>query len=179
MPNDHGIDYGMGTTNVDRDTGIRFGVINMNALNEWAWESVEADYGPPTCGHCGCEVDEWDSEKHDAYVGGGSDYACEGCELCFVADECYGDEPIGHTLDDGDYQGTVDSSSDLFLTKSPYYTHAQFCSPCAPGACYLEHPTGTSGPKAYCLGHDWFEGGRAAYTVYRVADGSVVPPDSK
>jgi hypothetical protein len=39
-----GIDYGMNKTNIDHTTGIRYGVINIGDLNEWAYESFEADY---------------------------------------------------------------------------------------------------------------------------------------
>ena len=58
---------------------------------------------------------------------------------------------------------------DLFIIKSPYFTLAPFCSPCAPGACYLrdaikedeidEHgevKIGSGGIEAYCLPKEWF-----------------------
>jgi hypothetical protein len=58
---------------------------------------------------------------------------------------------------------------DLFIIKSPFYTLAPFCSPCAPNACYLrdgikedeidEHgevKEGSGGIEAYCLPEDWF-----------------------
>ena len=57
-----GIDYGMGTTNVDKQTGIRFGVIAMHELNEWAHESFEADYGSPCCPKCGNDAVDGDSD---------------------------------------------------------------------------------------------------------------------
>lgn len=64
----------------------------------------------------------------------------------------------------------------MFILASPYFTHAQFCSPCAPGACYLLSPTDKTGPKAYCLNHDWFEGDKAPYPVWEVATGKLVKP---
>ncbi len=182
MPHDnYGIDYGAGSTNVDRATGIRFGVIPMNDLSEWAWDSVEADYGPPTCPHCGNELSEYDDDMHGEYStrdgARGCDFACETCELGVDGDDAYGDEPIGWTLDDDGYQGTVDSHNDLFLLRSPFYTHAQYCSPCAPGACHLSNPVDDDGPRAYCLSHDWFQDGVAPYAVYRVDNGQRVLPD--
>lgn len=78
------------------------------------------------------------------------------------------------TAADG-YAGRVDAAGDLFLTKAPYYTHAQFCSPCAPGAGHLENPC-PSGPKTYCLGRDWFEAGAAPYPVYAVDTNEEVTP---
>lgn len=59
-------------------------------------------------------------------------------------------------------------STDIFIIDSPYYTLARLCSPCAPNACYLLNPDRELGLKAYCFGHDWFEGGKAPYPVFRV-----------
>ena len=192
-----GIDYSRGTANFDKETGIHFGIIGMNAegLSEWAWESMEADYGDPTCPKCGNEVKDYDEavkeieanpqkdglseeqlENSDEYSC--ADYVCLTCGIILGSDEVLGDEPVGHTLDKGGYKGFVDSNNDLMILKSPYYTHAQFCSPCAPGAGHLENPCPT-GPKTYCLGHDWFEGGKAPYPVYDVATGKLVTPRDK
>lgn len=209
-----GIDYGCGRTNVDNETGIRFGVIPANDLGESWYESSEGDYGPATCGECGndaVEIDEvpfdldecktlrqegW--RKHDVLeipeefrddCGGneewkdeGRDYACLSCARSFDSDDAWGDDgPVyGHNVDDGEYkahQGHDDC--DVFILKSPYYTRAQFCSPCAPGAAYLRNaiesppmyankPLNEKGhrlnqradkqgyPKAYCFAPDWF-----------------------
>lgn len=174
-----GIDYGMGDSNIDKATGVRFGVINLNSepVSEWAWESFEADYGNPTCGHCGNELDEYDSEKHCEYDDqDGFDYACETCERTIDSQDAYGEEPIGWVLDDGEYQATASADGDCFILKSPYFTHAQFCSPCAPGAGHLAHPC-DDGPRTYCFGHDWFRGRVAPYAVYRVDNGQRVYPN--
>ncbi len=174
-----GIDYALGTANVDRATGIRYGVINLNALNEWAIEDFEADYGEPHCGHCGNPAVEYDDEKHGEYEQAAhecSDHACEDCERSFGSESAYGDEPCGWGLDDGETSATMgQGDNDIFVLKSPYYTHAQFCSPCAPGAGHLENPCPT-GPRTYCFGHEWFEGERAPYPVYSVETGEVVEP---
>lgn len=180
-----GIDYGMGLANIDPETGIRFGVISANAegLTEWLWESFEPDYGPASCPICGNETTEYDDDKHGDYQSangcGGyrscADYACESCEAYIDSADSFCEEPIGHYLDDGEYCAWVDSHNDIMLTRSPYYTHAQFCSPCAPGAGHLENPC-ADGPRTYCFGHEWFDGGKAPYSVYRVTDGSLVEP---
>lgn len=177
---DNGIDYGMGQTNIDPKTGIRFGVINMNALAHWAWDDVEANYGDPTCGKCGCDLVEYDDEKHGEYpeIRGCSDYACESCCVLVSSDDAFGDEPISHYVDDGEIKAEIDSHNDMMIVSSPYYTRGRFCSPCAPGAVHLENPT-DDGAKAYCLGHDWFEDRVAPYTVWRVADDTVVEPEAK
>lgn len=165
-----GIDYGMGTTNIDKATGIRFGVIGQNAegLSEWLYESLEADYGDPACPKCGRNVK----------AGGRSDYRCPKCRRDYRSDEVYGEEPLRHVITEPGYKGTLDTGGDIFVTLSPYYTHAQYCSPCAPGACHLENPD-PEGDRAYCLGHDWFDGGRAPYPVYSVETGQLVEPEAK
>lgn len=164
-----GIDYGMGQTNRDPETGIRFGVINMNDLAHWAWDEAEADYGEPTCPKCGGSVEDSDGHK---------DYRCESCERNLWSHEVYGDEPNGHTIDDDGLKAEIDSMGDAFVLESPYFTRAGFCSPCAPGAGDLSSPC-DDGEKTYCFGHDWFEDGVAPYPVYLVATGELVPPPAK
>lgn len=173
-----GIDYGLGGSNIDKKTGIRYGVISMHDLIGWAWDEFDADYGPAACGHCGNEAVEYDDEKHGEYEHSGygcHDFACEVCEKTFDGEEAYGEEPRGWVLDDGEYLAEAHSDGDCFVIKSPYYTHAAFCSPCAPGAGHLGSPH-EDGPKTYCFGHEWFTGGVAPYAVYRVDSGQRVYP---
>lgn len=176
---DKGIDYGMGQTNIDRTNGIRYGVISIHSLHEWAHESFEADYGPPSCPKCGGDASEPDGdvdEPYERYSRGCDDYACDSCRIVFDSADAYPDEPAGgFVLDDGEYSAQLDSYNDVFLVRSPYFTRAQFCSPCAPGACHLDNPT-EEGERAYCFGHDWFEDGIAPYPVYSVATGEQVNP---
>jgi ribosomal protein L37AE/L43A len=173
--NNPGTDYGMGTTNSDTNTGIRFGVISYHdVLQAWA-DSSEPNYGDPHCPKCGNatvhSTDESVSDFDEC-----ADYYCDGCRYAFDASDAYGDEPVEWRLDDGEYLATQSGDdADIFIIRSPYYTHAQFCSPCAPGAGYLGSSC-AGGPRTYCFGHDWFDDGRAPYPVYRVADGSVVNP---
>jgi hypothetical protein len=186
----NGIDYGMGMTNIDRSNGIRYGVISMNDLSQWAWESFEPDYGPATCPKCGNEAEEYDSEVADAiededgeacepFKGVGkyscSDYQCSGCRVYFGSDEAVGDEPHGHDCTEEGYTASVDSYNDVFIVRSPFYTRAAFCSPCAPGACHLASPC-DDGDKTYCFGHDWFEDKKAPYPVYSVETNELVEP---
>ena len=180
-----GIDYGHGRTNVDPATGIRYGVINMNALIEWAWESMEGDYGEPSCPECGGSVktpEEADGNIDD-YVPGRkhgccADYVCESCGIYLNSDMATDDDPVGYVLDSDGYEGWVGGDGDLMLTASLYYTHAQFCSPCVPGAGHLEQPC-DGGPKTYALSHDWFEDDEAPYPVYEVATGRQIAPPAK
>jgi hypothetical protein len=179
----YGIDYGNGSSNIDPETGIRYGVINQNAvLQSWA-DSSEADYGPPTCPKCGNEaisitdesapdftesVDGW--EMGSRYP----DHVCLACKYAFDSSEAYGEEPLGFYLDDGEYKATADEYGDIFILESPYFTYAQYCSPCAPGACYLANPVDENGPRAYCFAPDWFDDESCPYPVYRVDTGELV-----
>lgn len=187
-----GIDYGMGQLNVDKSTGIRFGVLPQNeVLQAWA-DSSEPDYGKPHCPKCVTMLTEGLEEGN----------TCEhcGCEIVDLSD-CYPESPIAHNYDKDGYAATCGEDGDIFVLKSPYYTHAQFCSPCAPGACYLLNPLdfdsmphdadcakrqhgaaecdcskgrAMADNRAYCLGHDWFDGEKAPYPVYSVETGKQI-----
>lgn len=183
--NNIGTDYGMGQTNIDTETGIRFGVISQNeVLQAWA-DSSEADYGDPTCPKCGNEATAIDDvrvpvlddspnlEPLTDWEDNGRDHACLNCRYSFDSDEAYRDEPNGFTYDADGIVAQSGSDGDIFILKSPYYTRAQFCSPCAPGAAYLMNPC-DDGPKAYCFDASWFDDGKAPYPVYRVSDNSEV-----
>lgn len=189
-----GIDYGRGHTNIDHDTGIRYGVISQHSVSQ-AWsESSEPVYGAPICPECGSEVVAYDPsvhvkpaenpdedaaeyEQYNRY--GCADYACEHCEHTLDSSDGYGGEPNGWAVDDGEYSASDCLDSDIIVTHSLYYTFAPFCSPCVPGAGNLDSagPESDGGVKTYCFNHDWFEDGRAPYPVYRVSDDSEVQPD--
>jgi hypothetical protein len=179
-----GIDYGRGTANIDRATGIRYGCISQNTVSQAWYDSAEPQYGPPTCPECGVIVmdvteamEEWPHYRERVC----DDYACGNCRHLLDSGDVYGDEPLGYTVDDGEYRMEDCLGHAIIVTKSPYYTYAPFCSPCVPGAGDLDNAR-EGGVKTYCLGHDWFEysdnyeGGRAPYPVYSVATGEKVEP---
>jgi rubredoxin len=177
-----GIDYGLGRSNVDVQTGIRYGVICVNGdlLQAWA-DTSEADYGDATCPKCGnaavdySNVDEDKNPTEEYEHGPGcADWCCHACQYVFDAFEAYPDEALGYGVDDGEYEAhSAFDGSCAFITKSPYFTHARYCSPCAPGAGDLDNPD-VDGARTYCFGHDWFEDCVAPYPVYRVDTGELV-----
>lgn len=182
-----GFDYSLGTANHRGE--FHFGVISAHACCEFIYEAFEADYGPPTCGKCGNEaieaddpqapdIDELPEDWETIHAIGGADYACLGCKRFFSSDDAFGEEPVGNYLDDGEYKASLDGYNDIFITQSPYFTYAQYCSPCAPGAGHLENPCppGCGGIKTYCFGHDWFNGDKAPYPVFSVKTGKLVLP---
>ncbi len=161
-----GIDYGLGRTNIG-PKGIRFGVIPQNDVGQAWFDTAEPDYGDPTCPKCGNKANK--ARK--------ADYHCSGCKYHFDSDEAFSDEPVGgYKVDDGEYKATCGSDGDIFILESPYFTYAQFCSPCAPGACYLRNPleTPVEANRAYCFGPDWFEDNKAPYPVYSVETGKLI-----
>lgn len=158
-----GIDYGNGATNVDKEIGIRYGVISQyEVLQAWT-ESSEPFYDDDEYSHA---TDEERELIEDA-------------------------EPISFVFNDDGYDCEAGEDGDIFIIKSPYFTYCQFCSPCAPGAGYLmnwykgkevddegilykKYAKHAGFPKAYCFGHDWFEGEKAPYPVFDVKTGELV-----
>ena len=107
------------------------------------------------------------------------------------------EEHIGNAYDSGEidplyehdgYKITKCLDCDLMILKSPFYTYAQYCSPCVPGAGNLNHPFDgpienwckaaeeAGFPKVFCLGHDWFDDNTAPYPVFSVATNEQVQP---
>src|SRR5208282_4039670 len=124
-----GIDYGMGRSNVDVKTGIRFGVISQHSVSQAWCDCAEPDYGEPTCPKCGNTVNQYEhAERMDEweYGAGCCDYVCESCEYVFDSSEAFGDEPSGWGYEGEGYKLTDCLDSDIFVLESPYYTFAQF-----------------------------------------------------
>ena len=172
-----GIDYGNGKTNFDVKNGIRFGIIPADEVGQFWYDESEPQYGEPACPVCDGEVTDYDDNEHDEYEPynnyGVSEYTCVNCETIFSTEDVYPENPDCFTYDDDGYQLQQNQdASDIWVLKSPFYTVAGFCSPCAPGAVYLTDPSPDA--KAYCLGSDWFESGKAPYKVFSVETGKEV-----
>lgn len=191
-----GIDYGMGKTNIDHKTGIRYGVIPHGEVGQAWFEDSEPDYGLATCPKCGNQawdfddldhmeangriytlddIDEFERAEHEC-----DDYFCLDCEYVFGSESAFPEEVFAFTYESDGYKCSQSGDdTDIFIELSPYFTYAQFCSPCAPGAVYLLNPLDTpvDGNKGYCFGHGWFESGKAPYPVYSVETGELVKPE--
>lgn len=168
-----GIDYGLGATNIDLTTGIRYGVISQLSVGERWYDAAEPVYGDPTCPECGNPVVD-SNDVSNVDWSATKDYACAECRESYNSDEVFSDEPHGWSYKDADEYALTDClDSDIMVLKSPYYTFAQFCSPCVPGAGNLDTPV-PDGAKTYCLGSDWFEDDVAPYPVYSVETGELV-----
>lgn len=174
-----GIDYGFGRTNIDNETGIRFGVISQHSVSQAWCDNSELLYPDPVCPNCGGAVrslaPDDDLDALEQFERGCADYICDACKLTADSADCIGDESIGSEIDDGEYKAVDCLDSDIMILKSPFYTKADFCSPCVPGAGDLNSEN-EDGVKAYCFGHDWFDEGKAPYRVFSVADDTEVLP---
>jgi len=180
-----GLDYSLGRSNVNKETGIHYGVIAMNSINLDYTSDFEYDYGKPYCPDCGKEIrfssasdlfaDYPDLNEADDSPEwfDGKDYCCVDCQQCYWSDQCFGDEAIGWSFEEDGYKLTDCLDTNIFVLESPFYTRAQFCSPCVPGAGNLDSPC-DDGPKTSCLGHEWFDGDKAPYRVFRVSDDTEV-----
>ena len=171
-----GINYAgpQSTANLDAAAGIRYGVISQNDVGQAWFDGAEADYGKPHCPKCGNESQavrgEYARYQHAQHEC--DDHVCHNCRYVFGNESAFPESPLGFYVDDDGVKATAGEDGDIFVIKSPFYTYAQFCSPCAPGACHLANPLDRPVPenKCYCFGHDWFESGLAPYPVYRVED---------
>jgi hypothetical protein len=172
-----GIDYGLGMANFDKTNGIRFGVISTNSVDaEYLYENQELDYPPSTCPDCGNELVTTDSPDipEDAEWITGKELACVTCETCYWSDELWdGGESNGWSYERDGYVLMDCLVNDIFIIKSPYFTYAQYCSPCVPGAGNLDSPVDEgTGAKCYCLGAEWFtEDDPCPYPIWSVKTG--------
>ena len=160
-----GFDYGQGTTNMDPMNGIRFGVISQHSISQAWGDCAEPDYGTPHCPKCGQQIP--------------FDLHCERCDADWDDHECTPEEPVAWRYQKDGFELSDCLDSDVFVTKSPYYTYAQFCSPCVPGAGNLDNPMDreSGAPRTYCLDKSWFEDAKAPYRYWRVKDNTEVLDD--
>jgi len=173
-----GIDYGSGKTNYDIETGIRFGIIPAHEISQYWHDDSEPVYPENTCPECGStEIVDYDEDEHGDYDKLNplwdyriNDFVCLNCKTSFGSQET--EATAFEYTKDGYILSQSADDSDIWVFKSPFYTVAGFCSPCAPGAVYLTDPSPDA--KAYCLGADWFESGKAPYKVFSVETGKEV-----
>ena len=175
-----GTDYGMGIKNIDPQTGIRYGVIHHSTVGQFWYEESEPEYPVLDAKeiledehrHFGSlekvyeqyrvEFGDWETLE-EALLEMASDYS----------------DPIEFFIDTEGFTAFQDADSpEIIVSKSKWYTKAQFCSPYFPGAGNLDSPM-EDGVETYCLPHDMFESGIAPYPVYEVATNLEVKPYGK
>ena len=171
------------SANIDLETGIRYGVISQRSCSGDALDDILSR---------GTDL-AWKKALTEALADARQEAESRGEDLDDLDEDRIADRlsdnwesDIRTYLYDVDgYQVTGCLSSDLMVMRSPYYTFAQFCSPCVPGAGNLDNPfsplaaqispaeietmaTAMGFPRVYCLGPDWFETGKAPYPCFLV-----------
>lgn len=195
--NDKGIDYGLGNTNRNMSTGTRFGVISQHELNPDATEDIfhsgtdldYADYVDGVRAKLAVALGDYFSDyQHESGRPSRLDQAIENAFDAIsdsLGDQYEGTGDCTRMLYEREgYKIQTDSSGDLWVFESPYFTYAQFCSPCAPGACYLANPLDVDADgkplpenldnRCYCLGGDWFEDSKAPYPIFSCETGKLI-----
>ena len=171
-----GIDYGSGRSNIDNATGIRYGVISQHSPSPEAVDDIynsrnlsfEAHQNEVRANLRLALANYFSDEKESKLDRAVAD-AFDAIEQD-IADNYQSDDDQYRYEQDGYIIETT--SLGLYVIKSPYYTHAQFCSPCCPGAGNLDTPC-EDGPKTYCLGAEWFDD-KPLYPVYAVETGKLI-----
>jgi hypothetical protein len=145
MGNYIGLDYSLGRSNVNPQTGIHFGVISQHSISGDALNDMDPDYGDAHCPKCGNDAVAFDAQNaehtaDDVQDGHGcADYFCTQCKYVFDSAEAFPDEALGFSYDAHGYKLTDCLDSDIMVIDSPYYTFTQYCSPCVPGAGNLDN----------------------------------------
>lgn len=168
---DPGIDYSGigGTCNRDRETGIRYGIISQESVSCYTIEDILSNGDDLGFAHMKQEakdaVARAIASAIDDYgqIGDPDELAHEIIENSVEWHDC--DESGPYAFEEGDLKVQTTSDNNLWVFKSPFYTRAQFCSPCVPGAGNLDTFC-PDGPKTYCLPADWFEDGKAPYDIW-------------
>lgn len=139
-----GLDYSGPASTVNRDpvTGIRYGIISLRSLGEFAFEDIEQhgidqDF-EEFQQRIKAEIDSALrpvlkdyvlSSRIDKLIENAQDDALE------EASDCY-QQPSDWIRYHYEHDGCVlqvTGDGNLFVIKSPFVTNAQFCSPCVPG----------------------------------------------
>lgn len=187
-----GINYaGFTGANSNPQTGIRYGVIPSNDISPDAFEDIvqhgaDEDFEAHKQGVKQAlrnALSDYFSDYKRSTGNSSLDCAVENAFDSIADDLGEGYESSGdctrYSYDKDGVKLQVASDGDIFVLESPFFTYAQFCSPCAPGACYLRSPleTPSESNKAYCLGHGWFDSDSPCpYPVYSVATGELIQP---
>lgn len=174
-----GIDYGHGKTNIDNETGIRYGVIHSRHVSEM-WNEDAQPIINTRCPHCGYELTQEMYDEAISYCSKEGDpedlelRTCPSCNEILYDCSFENSDPVGYMIDTDEIKAVMGYDDyDIMVIKSPYYTKCEYCSPCAPGACTIlsQH---VQDDKAYCFGPDAYEESCEKPVIYRVSDDSIV-----
>lgn len=160
-----GLNYGAESSNIDIETGVRYGVISANKLSSAICDVLEPIY-ECSCPDCGAPMKNNEPPE---------DLLCEACGYKGRDEsEFYPEEPSWWAYEENNLFFMQDEYNDIIIFKSPFVAYAQFCSPCMPGACNLESPLAEDSRDrdnlCYALDETWFEGNEAPYDYFKLED---------
>ena len=146
-----GIDYGKypmengHLPNRDSETGIRYGIIPLDRLADWVFEEGEPEYlfGCPECGQ----------EMHPDTHQDGDQHTCCSCTYRGPTEEFWGEVCVGTHFDSDGVKATLAPDGYLWVFKSRVTELGDHCSPCVPGAVYLDGSEGNV--RAYSVPREW------------------------
>jgi hypothetical protein len=176
------INYAGPGSNVNRDpvTKIRYGVLPTHRAFYW-YDIAEPECKPPICPNCNSQLVDYDDETHAGYKAYRSyhcfeELVCVPCETWFDASYVGDDDFCAYVVSGNGYRAKCTEHGDIWILKSPFFTYAAFCSPCAPGACYLldrlDAPEADN--KCYCLGPEFFKDNKPPYDIYSIETGEII-----
>jgi hypothetical protein len=132
--------------NIDKKTGIRYGVVNANNTPHWVWDCIQYQC-PDDCPYIGLDWDSLDFDDPDVIVGLAAigldpdgPNPCEGCgRQCQV-------------IDQPNIKAQYLSGSHNFMVFwSKYICPCRLCSPCYPNAGDCDSPDSEYGFDTYCF----------------------------
>lgn len=124
-----------GNTNMDADTGIHYGVIAENSIDEGLLEDI------------------YTNGSQDAYDDAYAELKAEGKTEDEISDELeyadFGDSSISY--EDGDYKIQLFPGYGVYIMKSLVIVKCRPCSPCSPNAGDLDNLDEKNGIPCYGL----------------------------
>ncbi len=168
------IDYGMGKTNIDKETGIRYGFIYANNVSDFAIDEIVQEGDDLSYRSWRKELTESLEEAIKCAIENYGHYEKDMVDIDSIVSQ------VEYQGEGGTYEYSKDGinlsfdtdDSGIFILKSDYYTLCSLCSPCAPGAGFI---TEEGSYKAYCLPPDWFDDiNKMPYRCFRVDNNEEV-----
>ena len=151
-------------TNINTETGVRFGIVSMQLLEDWVYEVV-INHGEDIT-YRDARLDkkrELQAEADD------KEFDCDEDRSSWIEEQLdqWGQEfeTDEHAVELKRNEGTPEElhvrttwlggAQQLWVFRSPYLTKRQLCSPCVPGAVDLDSKEADDGEEGYDVPPDW------------------------
>jgi hypothetical protein len=163
------LDYGLGQTNIDKATGIRYGVISGNSVPEvmediyssgedlqhkQMMEDLKQAIHSAVCG----VIEDIHHHPEKVFTEDDAEMVLDGIVDGGLWDHWESDgDSTSYELEDGDLKlgmSSLGGAPLIWIYKSPWVVPCEFCSPCVPGAGDLDNAREDGPALAYCLAPD-------------------------